>query len=39
LELSIVPCQEITLDDIAAVGGESRFHMSRAFGDAAGARS
>jgi AraC family transcriptional regulator len=28
--------QEITLEDIAAIGGVSRFHMSRAFGYAAG---
>ena len=25
--------QDITLDDVAAAGGVSRFHMSRAFGD------
>jgi AraC family transcriptional regulator len=28
--------QEITLEDIAVIGGVSRFHMSRAFGYAAG---
>src|SRR5262245_24677155 len=27
---------EVTLDDIAAVGGVSRFYLSRAFGEATG---